>query len=815
MIEGDAVTVRGRVQNKFNMDVHGTVLRVVSGNSWSSTTNTNHVETFDASDIHNLKPIDHATFGDNEDLYATLFMEEAAFFVTYRRVDPFHAFEVTPQGMLDEKSEFIVSGWNDYFRPVSAKTRLIGIGKNDENGRSTMAVSLYDITDLTNPNPLITRAEVALDRSWSEAQWDDRAFSVLEKATSVPSADGTATETGLVLLPFSGWNDTEKRYVSAVQIYTFSKDTLTLRGVMDHGTRVRRSFMAERTSNTTGNLSEAELSLFDTTDPDNPVEQGRIELAPNYANLEIFGAYGVRHHDRSSYYGWWGNYGQDSRNDSLQVVPLSKDVDRAKPVATIDIPAQAQTHRVGDLLVSVHTTFEQHESGDYTKGKHVSDIEVWDLSDPTTPELASSFTTDRIEPGGYYGGGYWGDCWDCRYWYGNYGANVTAVGDTLVFDRRESQEELQGTVAYRRIYPDHGQRRYDRGCYTYEDGEYEERACTYLSGGIRCSTLTRVDGTVEPEVCTGELVECTQNDAGATDCVEVDPDAVATRTYESEYDQVRRWSNYRFDILDVTDPTAPAFTSSLTMPRDEESVGLVADGDTLWVNYKRPHDVADDSRPYVRYFVKGIDLSDPGQPGVTGAINVPGELLFAQGDRLITQDFLWGSSIIEASINKLELFEGTAYQTGSPHRFTDRQVEQVVLDGAGHALVSHFKAYYANYDEHHRDYEDFDYTRTLSMLDITGADTTEVSSTQIDDWASLKDARQGRALYQVPGGLLVVNLDDPTNPYAQAYFPTRGWPQDLTVHDGAVYFSAGRYGLYTFGLDESNITQLGEEDIAR
>ena len=135
---------------------------------------------------------ERATFGDSQDLYATLFVGEKAFAVTYMRVDPFHAFEVTAEGEIHEMSEFVVSGWNDFFRSVSGGERLVGIGVNDEGGSRTLAVSLYDISDLTNSDPLIDRDEVQADYSWSEANWDHRAFSVIEFDDFIPSTLKTA-----------------------------------------------------------------------------------------------------------------------------------------------------------------------------------------------------------------------------------------------------------------------------------------------------------------------------------------------------------------------------------------------------------------------------------------------------------------------------------------------------------------------------------------------------------------------------------------------------------------------------------------------
>ncbi|HEY0840067.1 MAG TPA: beta-propeller domain-containing protein, partial [Vulgatibacter sp.] len=156
MVEGDEVQLAGVVSTQFNMDLHKGILRVVSGSTWGGTPH-NHLETFDASDPAHLVPVDAKTFGTGESLFGTMFLGNSAFFVTYLRQDPFHAFEITDEGVATEKSQFIVSGWNDWFRPVFSGSRLVGIGVDDASSRK-LAVSLYDVTDLESSNPLVERA---------------------------------------------------------------------------------------------------------------------------------------------------------------------------------------------------------------------------------------------------------------------------------------------------------------------------------------------------------------------------------------------------------------------------------------------------------------------------------------------------------------------------------------------------------------------------------------------------------------------------------------------------------------------------------
>src|SRR5690606_26568759 len=140
-------------------------------------------------------------------------------------------------------------------------------------------------------------------------------------------------------------------------------------------------------------------------------------------------------------------------------------------------------------------------------------------------------------------------------------------------------------------------------------------------------------------------------------------------------------------------------------------------------------------------------------------------------------------------------------------RFADQYVESIALDGAGHVLISHrgFDSwYYYGYYDASADGQDPG--QQLTILDAAGQQLDILATATVDSWATLKDARAGRALFQVPGGLLVFNLDVPTAPWPQAYFATKGWPSDILVDGRKIVFAAGRHGIYEFDLDQSNLT---------
>lgn len=785
MVEGDEVVAAGFVNSQFNMDLYNGVLRVVSTDSWNGSTN--HLETFDASDLNDLTPIDHDTFGDGQSLFATIFLGNKAFFVTYLRQDPFHAFSITDDGQAEERSEFIVSGWNDFFRPVFGEEALVGIGVNDEDGNRNLAVSLYDITDLDNPNPLLARAEIdSLDWGWSEANWDHRAFSVLEGAVNVAAGDGTVEE-GLVLLPYSGWDEDDDRYVTAVQIFTFSQTTLTRRGEMVQGTPVRRSFLAD--DDVTANLGEAELSLYDHTNPDEPVELGRVDLAPNYVDLITFGDHRARVHRTSDY---WGYYG-DSRvsNDSIEIILGSDDPDTADPVASFEVPGNSQIYQTGDMLVAVQMQVTSYDEWPYD---YESTVQVFDLSDPANPTEAGSLVTDQLAP--YYGGYYYGgwadeDCFDCRgggYYYGGgqQFESVFPVDGGIAFLAAHDQQELLGREEVCSTYVQE-----TAPCRDDVEGEGEEY-CDYYSGGITCRSLNG-----EEPYCSGSFYQCGYDDDGGWGCTEISGEGLQTEENCYDYERYRYWQSFSLEVIDISNPANPEMADSVTLPDQFEGVAAVQDGNSVYLTYKVPFEVEDDSRPYVRYYFEAVDLNNPRNPRTSAPVNIPGRLIAVDGDQLYTQDTVWGDDIVETAIARLELFDDLAFLQAW-HRFEDAQVYSLMLDGAGHVLASHRTAWLVQYNND-GDYEG----QELTILDSANLDA--LSTVTVDSWATLQDAEAGRALFQAPGGVLIFNVEDATNPYAQAFFPTRGWPSNMFLEGSDVILPAGRFGIYRFDVDTYNL----------
>src|SRR5690606_13099618 len=118
--------------------------------------------------------------------------------------------------------------------------RIYALGFEDGNVDGALHVSLFDISELSEPKQL---ARVNFGGRWANfAEDQDR----IHKACNIMS-DG-----GLILVPYAGWDYDEGqsecsygRYESGIQLVDMTEDSLELRGVAPQVGEARRGFMAE------------------------------------------------------------------------------------------------------------------------------------------------------------------------------------------------------------------------------------------------------------------------------------------------------------------------------------------------------------------------------------------------------------------------------------------------------------------------------------------------------------------------------------------------------------------------------------------
>ena len=261
----EAATIRtaGRVADKFKMRLSDDTLTVISEELKSnSSVNRNRwlttLETFSLANPHKPEALGTLSLAKGERLFATRFDADRVYIVTYERIDPLWIVDLSDPRKPVIKGELEVPGWSTYIQPLG--DRLVSIGVDDTNNGRRVAVSLFDVSDVTKPK-LFDKVTMGDRWSWSEAQYDEKAFTVLPHA-------------GLILVPYQGHE--EGGYVKNVQIIDLNEKTLKKRGVIEHALQPRR---ATEYQDYIMSISGKELLTVDATDRDNPVVKSEVELA--------------------------------------------------------------------------------------------------------------------------------------------------------------------------------------------------------------------------------------------------------------------------------------------------------------------------------------------------------------------------------------------------------------------------------------------------------------------------------------------------------------------------------------------------------
>lgn len=112
-----------------------------------------------------------------EDIYAVRFVQERAYIVTFRQIDPLYVLDLTNPLTPSIEGELELPGFSTYLHPID-ENYLLGIGQDaDENGRvNGVRVNLFDIRDITNPT-LVNNEIFGGRGTWSPALSDLRAIS--------------------------------------------------------------------------------------------------------------------------------------------------------------------------------------------------------------------------------------------------------------------------------------------------------------------------------------------------------------------------------------------------------------------------------------------------------------------------------------------------------------------------------------------------------------------------------------------------------------------------------------------------------------
>jgi hypothetical protein len=315
MHQSASIATAGRVNDKFKLNWSGSVFTAVSEAPSNGTTPwSTRLETFHLPDPRAVGPegvskLGELALGNGERVFATRFDSNLVYVVTFRRIDPLWVVDLSNPSKPFIAGELHVPGYSTFIQPLG--DRLVTVGIDDTNSWR-VAVSLFDVHDPTAP-ALLGKVALGQNNSWSEANTDEKAFNVM-------------ADEHLILLPFQGYFT--NGYASRIQLIDLNRDSLALRGTIDHQCQPRRATVHNQRILS---LSGQELLSVDANDRDLPVVKSVLPLAWSADQLFLQGQFLVEVTTATA----WGWNGQPT--PAIRITPAGEP-DRV--LNEIDLPTQ-------------------------------------------------------------------------------------------------------------------------------------------------------------------------------------------------------------------------------------------------------------------------------------------------------------------------------------------------------------------------------------------------------------------------------------------------------------------------------------------
>jgi len=176
--------VQGQILNQFSLDEYDGYLRIATTSPPSyliqgvmlNLENNLYVLNMNLDVVGRLEHI-----APGEKIYSVRFVDSVCYLVTFRKVDPFFAIDVSSPFSPEIVGELKVTGFSDYLHPYD-ENHVIGVGKEtvaDESDKFSwyqgLKISLYDVTDKSAPTEL-AKYEIGNRGTDSSVLTDHRAF---------------------------------------------------------------------------------------------------------------------------------------------------------------------------------------------------------------------------------------------------------------------------------------------------------------------------------------------------------------------------------------------------------------------------------------------------------------------------------------------------------------------------------------------------------------------------------------------------------------------------------------------------------------
>jgi hypothetical protein len=226
MTKGAHVTVPGPIQSRWQMDEFQGYLRVVSQVgvlTQANGTKYPDIDTFRIDSSTALVRVGHTSMDlpRQEALKTVRFDGARAYAITFAETDPLFTIDLSNPASPAQKGELVIPGWVYHLEPRG--NRLIGLGLNRRDSSGNLNVSLFDVTDLSNPT-MLERVSFGPTYSYSDQQITQGVMA--EDQDRIQKAFRVYSD-GLIAVPYSSGTGNEcNSNASGIQLLSWTTSSL-------------------------------------------------------------------------------------------------------------------------------------------------------------------------------------------------------------------------------------------------------------------------------------------------------------------------------------------------------------------------------------------------------------------------------------------------------------------------------------------------------------------------------------------------------------------------------------------------------------
>jgi len=442
LAEGTRVKVAGQVTSRWQMDEYQGVLRVVSQPwQWWGTGNAlvmPAVQTFKVESSNKITALGRTDIQlpKRESLRSVRFDGPRGYAITAEQTDPLFTLDLSDPAQPRQMGELELPGFITHMEPRGE--RLLGLGFDRGNKDGSIAVSLFDVKDLSAPK-LLSRANFG--GTWGSLPEDQdrlhKVFRVLEDA-------------GLILVPFSGWNYDETAkgscrgfgsYVGGVQLIDFANDTLKARGATPSSGETRRALLVQDSLLSVG---DERVEAFDIANRDKPAPVSQVVLSRNTMRAlaldnGIVARFGADYAKGQTTVDFVNKSAADDANQRLSEVNLAELALGANSACASGLEVRESFVR-GNRLELLYNTWLTRGDG---TGASVQGLLILDVSQPDKPSVLSNTQWAEGQESWYPYSGF--------YNYGYYGNSSAVVRTASTLSLLESSWTYDGVKETQKV----------------------------------------------------------------------------------------------------------------------------------------------------------------------------------------------------------------------------------------------------------------------------------------------------------------------------------------------------------------------------